>query len=136
MTLIVVAAATFTALAFADGQGEGIRSILFFLTPATWGAFAFAALDGQPAAFRTLGDYAIPGFGVLAGLVISSVLLIDAPVSVANLALGAMAAFFFMMALGRAPAGRTPPIPPGEHVWPLAILLMLTVISVAVAVTV
>lgn len=136
LALIVLAAIAFTVIAFGDDQSEGIRSILFFLTPTAWGAFAFAALDGQPKAFRTLGDYALPAFGVIAGLVISSVVLLDAPVSVANLALGAMAAFFFMMALGSTPSGRRPPIPPGEHIWPLAILLMLTVIAIAVAVTV
>jgi hypothetical protein len=134
--IIVLAAAGFTVLAFDDSQSEGIRSILFFLIPAAWGWFAFASLDGQPEVFKSLGDYAIPGMGVIAGLVISSVVLFDAPVSIANLALGAMAAFFFMMALASAPSNRKPAIPPGEHIWPLAILLMLTVISVAVAVTV
>ncbi len=136
MVLIVLAAATFTVLAFGDSEGEGIRSILFFLTPAAWGAFAFASLDGQPEVFRSLGEYAIPGLGVVAGLVISSVVLLNAPVSTGSLALGAMAAFFFMMALASAPSSRKPAIPAGEHIWPLAILLMLTVISVAVAVTV
>jgi hypothetical protein len=136
LMLIVLAAAGFAVLAFNNSEGEGIRSILFFLTPAAWGAFAFASLDGQPKAFKTLGDYAIPGMGVVAGLVISSVVLLKAPVSIANLALGTMAAFFFMMALASAPSSRKPAIPPGEHIWPLAILLMLTVISVAVTVTV
>lgn len=136
LVAIAFAAAGFTVLAFGDSQSEGIRSVLFFLTPAAWGAFAFASLDGQPEAFKKLGDYAIPGLGVVAGLVISSVVIFDAPVSIANLALGAMAAFFFMMALASAPSNRKPAIPPDERTWPLAILLMLTVISVAVAVTV
>lgn len=136
VVLIALAAVGIVAIAFAQSRAEGIRSVIFFLIPTAWGAFAFAALDGAPDAFETLGKNAIPGCGVVAGLVISSVLLFDAPVSIANLALGAMEAFFFMMALADAPSGRTPTIPKGQHVWPLAILLMLTTISISVAVTV
>jgi hypothetical protein len=136
VVLIALAAAGFTVIAFRDSQEEGIRAVLLFLTPAAWGIFAFAALDGQPKAFEIVGRNAVPATGVIAGLVISAVLILDAPVSVANLALGAMEAFFFVMALASAPAGRRPPIPPGQAIWPLSLLLMLTTISIAVAVTV
>lgn len=136
VVLIAVAAAAFTVLAFADSREEGVRAVLLFLTPAAWGAFAFAVLDGQPKAFEDAGKSAVPAFGVVAGLVISSVLILDAPISVANLALGAMEAFFFVMALATAPAGRRPPVSRAQAVWPLSLLLMLTTISIAVAVTV
>jgi len=133
--LIAVAAAVFTALAFDVSQEEGIRSVLLFLIPAAWGAFAFAVLDGQPAALENVSKTGVPVIGVIAGLVISSVLLLDAPVSVANLALGTMEAFFFVMALAAAPTGRKPPISRSQAIWPLALLLMLTTISIAIAVT-
>ena len=136
VVLIAVAAAVFTVLAFDVSQQEGIRAVLLFLIPSAWGAFAFAVLDGQPAAFENVSRTAVPAAGVIAGLVISSVLILDTPVSVANLALGAMEAFFFVMALAAAPVGRKPPISRSQAIWPLALLLMLTTISIAVAVTV
>ena len=136
VVLIAAAAVGFMAIAFDVSRAEGIRAVIFFLLPTAWGAFAFAALDGQPRLFETLGKNGIPAGGVVAGLVISSVLLFDAPVSVANLALGTMEAFFFMMALADAPETRQPSIPRGQHIWPLSLLLMLTTISISVAVTV
>jgi hypothetical protein len=136
VVLIAAAAAGFMVLAFDESRAEGIRSVIFFFIPTAWGAFAFAALDGQPKVFETVGKTAIPAGGVIAGLVISSVVIFDAPVSTANLALGAMEAFFFMMALADAPATRTPSIPRGQHIWPLSILLMLTTISLSIAITV
>lgn len=136
VVLIAIAAAVFTWLAFDVSQEEGIRAVLLFLIPAAWGAFAFAVLDGQPAAFENVSKKAVPACGIIAGLVISSVVIFDAPVSAANLALGTMEAFFFVMALAVAPTGRKPPISRAQAIWPLSLLLMLTTISIAVAVTV
>jgi hypothetical protein len=136
VVVIAIAAAVFTVLAFGVSRQEGIRAVLLFLIPAAWGAFAFAVLDGQPKAFENVSKTAVPAFGVVAGLVVSSVVILDAPVSVANLALGTMEAFFFVMALASAPTGRKPPISRAQAIWPLSLLLMLTTISIAVAVTV
>lgn len=136
VVLIAAAAAAFTALAFNESQEEGIRSVLLFLVPAAWGAFAFAVLDGQPEAFKQLGRTVVPACGVIAGMVISSVWILSAPISIANLALGAMEAFFFVMALATAPEGRRPPVSREIAGWPLSVLLMLTTISIAVVVTV
>jgi len=132
---IAIAAAVVTALSFAEGRGEGIRSLLFFLIPAGWGLFVYLVLEGQPAALERGAKIAMPASGVIAGLVISSVLLLDAPVSIANLALGGMEAFLFLMALGMT-TRRGPPIPWPVAMWPLSVLLMVTIISIAVAVTV
>ena len=133
--LIAAIAAGITVISFTVGRGEGIRAIIFFLIPAAWGAFALSSLDGQPKAFARLSKNALPGLGVVAGVLISSVIVFDAPVASTNLALGAMEAFFFMMYVSSQPSGRSRAIPEGQHVWALSLLLMVTVVSVTVAAT-
>ena len=91
--------------------------------------------DGQPQAFAKLSRNALPGLGVLAGVLISSVIVFDAPVASTNLALGAMEAFFFMMYVSSQPSDRSRGIPKDQFAWGLSLLLMVTVVSVTVAVT-
>ena len=123
------------AIAFDVSRAEGIRAVIFFLLPTAWARSRSPPSTASRGSSRRWAS-GIPAGGVVAGLVISSVLLFDAPVSVANLALGTMEAFFFMMALADAPETRQPSIPRGQHIWPLSLLLMLTTISISVAVTV
>src|SRR5215210_5518433 len=77
--LITLAAAAFAFLSFNDSLSQGVRAILLYLTPAAWGFFAYRALSGQPEAFEKLSDVGLPFSGVVAGLVVGSALILDAP---------------------------------------------------------
>jgi len=132
--LIAAAAVVVTWLAFREGKGEGIRAMIFFIIPSLWGAFGLAATDGNPDAWERFGKNGLPALGLIAGLAISTVFIFDAPVSTANLALGAMEASAFMYWVSTRPTRRR--IPAGERHWALALLLMVTVICIAIAITV
>src|SRR5215210_1311013 len=79
LALITLAAGAFAYLSFDDGRNEGVRAVLLYLTPAAWGLFAYKALSGQPEAFEKLSDVGLPFSGVVAGLVVGSALILDAP---------------------------------------------------------
>jgi hypothetical protein len=122
--------------AFTVSFGEGIRAIIFFVIPSLWGAFALAALDGERNALERYGQPIMIALGVVAGVVLSGVFVIDAPVSMANLALGTMEAFFFLMWIGndQSPFGRIE-ISSRAQPWGVALLLMTTIVAITVAVT-
>lgn len=134
--LLAIAAAGVAAIGFAHSYGEGVRAIIFFVIPSAWGAFALATLDGQPEALRKAGEPFIAGLGVIAGLVLSSVVVLDAPISIANLALGAMESYFFLMWIAKQPTRFSRSISPENRIWGMALLLMVTVVSITIAVTV
>ncbi|HKG40477.1 MAG TPA: hypothetical protein VKB25_15925 [Conexibacter sp.] len=134
--LLAIAAAGVAAIGFSHSYGEGVRAVIFFMIPSAWGAFALATLDGQPEALRKLGEPFIAGLGVIAGLLVSSVVVFDAPISIANLALGSMEAYFFVMWISKQPTRFSRRIPPESRVWGMALLLMVTVVSITIAVTV
>ncbi len=134
--LIAIVAAVIALLAFLDDYGEGVRAVIFFLLPTAWGAFALATLDGQPDALQKISDNVVVALAIVAGLVASSVFLFDAPLAVANLALGAMEAFFFVMWISKQPSDHGRVIDEDNRKWGLALLLMVTVISITVAATV
>lgn len=127
-------AAGIAAYAFTIGFGQGVRAVIFFVLPVLWGAFILAVNDGQPQVIEKLADKAVHGIAVAAALVIGSVMFLSAPVSLADLALGIMVAFFFLMWTSDQPSmfQRTPTAM--ARTWMLALLIMITVISLFVAV--
>jgi hypothetical protein len=137
--VLLLAAVAFgiAVYAFTESYGEGVRAVIFFVIPSLWGAYALAALDGEPAALERLGQPAMIAIGVAAGVALSGVLIFDAPIALANLALGTMEAFFFVMWIGSedTPFGRIE-LSKRAQPWGVALLLMTTIISLTIAVTV
>jgi hypothetical protein len=131
--LLAAAAAAVGAYAFDHSSGEGIRSIIFFVIPAMWGAFALGSFDARPRALQDLSAPVAIGLGTVAGLVLSSVLFLDTPVSIGNLALGSMMAFFFVMRISSQPSGFSRGIPPDRRNFVLTVLVMLTVLCTVIA---
>lgn len=134
--ILAVVAFGITVYAFTISFGEGVRAVIFFLIPSLWGAFALATLDGERNALEQFGQPIMIALGVIAGLVLSVIFLVDAPVSIANLALGTMEAFFFLMWIGndQSPFGRIE-ISSRAQPWGVALLLMTTIVAITVAVT-
>jgi hypothetical protein len=135
LLLMTLAAGAFAVMSFNNSQTDGIRAVLLYLTPAAWGFFGLVALAGQPEAFDRLSDVALPASGVIAGFVVGAALILDASLSLANLALGAEAAFILIMMLDTDP-GRGSPLTRRQRSVGLAVMLMLTVISLMVAVAI
>lgn len=131
---IGVAAAGIATYAFTIGFGQGVRAVIFFVIPVLWGAYTLAINDGQPQVIEKLADKVVLGIAVVAALVIGSVMFLSAPVSLANLALGAMTAFFFVMWTSDQPTPFQRKPTPMARTWMLAMLLMVTVISIFVAI--
>jgi hypothetical protein len=122
--------------AFTVSYGEGARALIFFLIPSMWGAYALAVFDGQPKALQDLTAPIANSIAVVAGAAVASVLFLDTPVSIANLALGTMEAFFFVMRISNQPSQYRRVIGPDVRVWVRAFLIMTTVVCVFVAVVV
>lgn len=135
--LIAAVAAGIAVYAFTVSFGEGVRAVVFFLIPSLWGAFALATFDGQPSALEKFGQRAMIAIGLAAGIVLSALFVFDAPIAIANLALGMMEAFFFLMWVGNQPSafGRIE-ISSQAQPWGIAFLVMVTVLSTTIAVTV
>jgi hypothetical protein len=134
-SLIVAVTAVYVAVrAFDDSPSDGTRAVICFLIPTLWGAFGLTALAGERRPFETLGKWAMPVLGVIAGVVISLGILAEAPVWTTNLGLGVMEAFYFMIFLSgdAVPSRLREPL---EREWTLALLLMVTVVSVTAAIT-
>lgn len=131
---IGVAAAAIASYAFTVGFGQGVRAVIFFVVPVLWGAFILAVNDGQPQVIEKLADKAVHGIAVVAALVIGSVMFLAAPISLADLALGIMTAFFFLMWISDQPTMFQRKPTAMARTWMLAMLIMVTIISVFVAV--
>jgi hypothetical protein len=134
--VLVFVATGIAAYAFTVSFGEGVRAVIFFIIPSLWGAFALAALDGETNALEQHGQPIMIALGIIAGVVLSSVFVLDAPISMANLALGTMEAFFFLMWIGneQSPLGRIE-ISSRAQPWGIAFLLMTTILAITVAIT-
>ncbi len=127
--IIVAAVAVYvTVVAFGDSSGDGIRAIVFFLLPTLWGAFLLARRSRSTTALAETGKWAVPVLGVIIGIGISIGMLSDAPVWSANLGLGVLEGFYFMMWLSTDEDE-------GERAWALALLLMVTIIAMTFALT-
>ncbi len=131
---IGLVAAVIASYAFTRDFGEGARSVIFFVVPVLWGAYVLATNDGQPQVIERLADKVVLGIAVVAALVIGSVMFLAAPVSIANLALGTMTAFFFLMWTSDQPTmfQRTPT--KMARTWMMAMLIMITIISIFAAI--
>jgi hypothetical protein len=135
--LIAFVAAGIAIYAFTVSFGEGVRAVIFFIIPSLWGAFALATFDGQPTALERFGQSAMIGVGLVAGIVLSALFVFEAPIAIANLALGLMEAFFFLMWIGNQQSafGRIE-ISSRAQPWGVAFLIMVTVLSITIAVSV
>jgi hypothetical protein len=131
--LIAIAAMAIAAYAFTISYGEGARALIFFFVPTLWGAYALAVNDGQPKALEKLTGAMANALAVVAGLVVAAVVFIDWPVSVTNLALGAMEAFFFLIRMSDQPSQHARDVQENRTTV-RALLIMLTVICIVVAV--
>jgi hypothetical protein len=131
--IVAIAALGVAAYGYTLSFGEGARSLIFFFIPALWGAYALAINDGQPKALEQMTATVANSLSVLAGLVVAAVVFLDWPVSTTNLALGTMAAFFFLIRISK----QTP-----QHMRELrenrtivrSLLIMMTVVCAVVAV--
>jgi hypothetical protein len=132
--LFGLGAAGITAYAFTIGFAEGARSIIFFCVPSLWGAFMLLTNDGEPKAMAKIPEPVTYGLAVIAGLVLASVLFLDTPVSIANLALGVMAGFFLLMRLSDQKTAHTRWFPPEGETLLRALLIMVTVTCIVIAV--
>lgn len=100
---IAILAAGISIYAFTISFAEGARALIFFLIPSMWGAYCLAVLDGKPAALRHASVTLLNVMAAVAGLVVAAVVLLDAPVSIANLPLGIIECLFFVMQVGDRP---------------------------------
>lgn len=131
---LTVIAAGIAAYAFTLSVGDGARSVIFFVIPAMWGAYALAANDGQPEALEKIAEPAVVGLATASALVLSGVLFLGAPVAIANLALGVMIAFFFLMWISNAPSRYRRRLSSLGKLWGKALLVMITVLGIVTAV--
>lgn len=133
--IFVVAAAALgvAAYGFTIDFGEGARGLIFFFVPALWGAYGLAMNDGQPKALERMTATIANGLAILAGLVVAAVVFIDWPVSITNLALGAMAAFFFLIRVSRQSSPHLRELRENRTML-RSLLIMLTVVCLVVAV--
>jgi hypothetical protein len=132
--LFVLAAAGVAAYAFTLEFGEGARAIIFFVVPSLWGGFILLTHDGKPKAMLKIPEPVIYGLAVVAGLVLASVLFLDTPVSIANLALGVMGGFFLLMRVSNQETAHTRWFPPERETLLRALLIMVTVTCMVIAV--
>lgn len=133
--LLGAVAAAITAYAFTQSFGEGVRSIIFFVIPSMWGAYFLAVHDGRPKAIEELSSTIANSISIMAGLVVASILFLDTPISIANLALGAMEAFFFMMRISNQATRFPRAIPRDVQIILRTFLVMLTVTCGVIAAT-
>ena len=133
---LAVFALVICAAAFTVSLGEGIRAILFFMIPSAWGALALALYDGDPKAFQNISPLFANGLAVAGALVVAAVWIIDAPISIANIALGALEAFFFVLRISNQPSSRIRRITGGTRTFVTSLALFVTVLSIVVAVMV
>jgi hypothetical protein len=134
--LLALAAGGVAAYAFTVSFSEGARAIIFFVIPAMWGAYGLAVHDGQPKAIQNLSAPIANGLAVIAGLVVASVLFLDTPVSIANLALGAMEAFFFLMRISGQTTTYSRLAGTNAQIWIRAFLIMVTVTCGVIAIVI
>jgi hypothetical protein len=134
--LIALAALGICALSLIASPGEAVRALIFFLIPSLWGAYALAAYDGEPDAFERVLPQTAYWLAGLASLIIVLVMVVGAPVSIANLAFGSMEAFFFVMRIAVQPSRYQRRLEAHARTLAGALLLMLTVLCAALAVAV
>lgn len=134
--VLALAALAICVLGLTQSAGEGIRALIFFVIPSLWGAYALAVFDGQPDAFDKVMPQAVYWLAGLASLVIILVMVVGAPISIANLALGSMEAFFFVMRISVQPSRYQRRLDSNSRALAGALLLMLTVLCAALAVAV
>lgn len=130
---IIAIAAGFAIYAFTLSFQDGARSVLCFIIPAMWGAYALAVNDGRPSALEEMGEQVTIGLGVFAALVLAGVLFAGAPVFAANAALGAMTFFFFLMWVSDAPSPYVRRPSERNRIWGKTILVMVTVFGLIAA---
>lgn len=131
--IVAAAALGVAAYGFTMNYGEGARALIFFFIPTLWGAYALAMNDGQPKALERMTATVANALSVLAGLVVAAVVFIGWPVSITNLALGAMAAFFFLIRISRQSSSHLRELRENRTMV-RALLIMLTVVCAVVAV--
>lgn len=133
---LALAALSVAVHGFTQSYAEGTRSLIFFLIPSLWGAYALAVFDGQPDAFNRMMPQLAYGISVLAAVVIIAVLSMDAPTSLVNLALGSMEAFFFVMRTSSQPSPHQRMLDANTRALAGALLILLTLLCSAMAVAV
>jgi hypothetical protein len=131
LTLVALAIAGY---GFTVSFGEGTRSLIFFVIPVMWGAYTLAVNDGSPQVIEKLADKAVVGVAVVAALIIGLVFILNAPVSIADLAFGAMVAFFFLMWTSDQPSRFQRRPSKIARTWMLALLVMITILAFFAAV--
>lgn len=94
---LAVAALGVALYALTDGFGEAVRAVIFFAIPSTWGGYCLAVLDSRPTAIESLSEGVQNAMAGVAGLVIAGVVLLDAPISIANVPLGLIEAAFLVL---------------------------------------
>ena len=131
--VVAIAALGVAAYGFTLSFGEGARALIFFFIPALWGAYVLAMNDGQPRALEQMTATIANSLSIVAGLVVAAVVFIGWPVSTTNLALGAMAAFFFLIRISRYASPHVRELRENRTMI-RALLLMLTVVCAVVAI--
>jgi hypothetical protein len=114
--------------------GEGARSLIYYVVPVMWGAYVLAVNDGKQQNITRLAQNWVIGLAVVAALIVGSVMFLSTPISIANLALGAMAAFFFLMWTSDQPSRYIRRPNEAARIWMLALLIMVTILAVFAAV--
>jgi hypothetical protein len=114
--------------------GEGARSLIFYVVPVMWGAYVLAVNDGKQQNITKLAQNWVIGLAVAAALIVGSVMFLSAPISIADLALGLMAAFFFLMWTSDQPSRYIRRPNESARIWMLALLILVTILAVFAAV--
>jgi hypothetical protein len=134
LPLLALVAVGIAAYGFTSSFAEGARSLIFFVVPVMWGAYALAVNDGKEQNITKLAQNWVIGLAVAAALVVGCVMFLSVPISVADLALGVMVAFFFLMWTSDQQTRYTRRPSEAARLWMLALLVMVTILAVFAAV--
>jgi hypothetical protein len=116
--------------------GEGARSVIFFVVPVLWGAYALAVNDGKQQNINKVAQQWVIGIAVAAALTVGSVILLSVPIAITDLALGIMVAFFFLMWTSDQPSRYIRKPSESARIWMLGLLIMVTIVAVFIAIKV
>lgn len=132
--LLSVVAVAIDVYAFSKSVGEGVRTIVYYVLPVLWGAYYLAVNDGKPQALTKHAHLVVVAVCVPVGLVLGGIFFLGAPISSAGLALGAMAAFFFLLWTSDQPSQYTRTSGPAARLYMLVFLIIISMVAITAAI--